>query len=230
MKRSLSLVIVAALGLAGCQSDGNTPPGSTSPTGQTTSAEPTTSDTETSSPAGSGTETASGTATETQTSSATGTADATETEQPVDVPWSEALVEEDVVSGGERQEITGVRIGEHDDYDRVVLDLSGDRRTLGWYAEFVDEAVQDPSGMPLEVEGDAYLQIGVRGIDWTTESEERYDGAPVDADDTEVVEEVVFGGLFEGQQQIVIGLDERTAFRVFGLDDPARIVIDVRHD
>lgn len=67
--------------------------------------------------------------------------------------------------------ITGVRIGEHDDHDRVVLDLSGNQRLLGWGAELVDEAVQDPSGLPLEVDGTAYLQVGVRGIDWTTESE-----------------------------------------------------------
>ena len=44
-----------------------------------------------------------------------------------------------------------------------------------------------------------------------------------------MVEEVVFGGLFEAQQQILIGLDERTAYRMFALSDPARIVIDIRH-
>ncbi|GAA5166027.1 AMIN-like domain-containing (lipo)protein [Ornithinimicrobium tianjinense] len=223
MTRSLSFVMVAALALAGCQSGGDTPDGSTSPT---TSGEPTTSAPVTVSPPASDDATES----ETSTGSETSTAEATETEQPVDLPWTTGPVEEDVVTGGEAQEITGVRIGEHDGYDRVVLDLSGDQRLLGWHAEFVDQAVEDPSGRPLEVDGTAYLQIGVRGIDWTNDSADRYDGAPVDADDTEIVEEVVFGGLFEGQQQIVIGLDERTEFRVFGLDDPARIVIDVRED
>ncbi|SOC57313.1 AMIN-like domain-containing (lipo)protein [Ornithinimicrobium cerasi] len=122
-----------------------------------------------------------------------------------------------------------MRTGLHAGYDRVVLDLSGEEPVLGWFVSVVDEAVEDPSGLPMDVEGAAFLQVVVRGIDWTTDSPERYDGDPVTGAGTEVVTEVVHGGLFEGQQQIVVGLTEETAFRVFSLPDPARIVIDVQH-
>lgn len=127
------------------------------------------------------------------------------------------------------QEITGVRTGLHDGYDRVVLDLTGSDPELGWFAGFTDEAIADPSGRPLDVDGDAFLQLGVTGIDWITPSPERYSGDPVRDDALEVVREVVFGGLFEGQQQILIGLDAQTAYRVFALSAPARIVVDIRH-
>ena len=81
----------------------------------------------------------------------------------------------------------------------MVLDLTGSDPELGWFAGFTDEAIADPSGRPLDVDGDAFLQLGVTGIDWTTPSPERYSGDPVRGDALEVVREVVFGGLFEGQ-------------------------------
>lgn len=146
-------------------------------------------------------------------------------------PWLTTPSEQDTSQAvpENSQEITGVRVGLHDGYDRVVLDLSGDEPHLGWFAGFVDEPIEDPTGEPLAVEGDAFLQLGIYGIDWTTPSADRYSGASVDGGSLEVVEEVVFGGLFEAQQQILIGLDERTAYRMFALSDPARIVIDIRH-
>ena len=111
----------------------------------------------------------------------------------------------------------------------MVLDLTGSDPELGWFAGFTDEAIADPSGRPLDVDGDVFLQLGVTGIDWITPSPERYSGDPVRDDALEVVREVVFGGLFEGQQQILIGLDAQTACRVFALSAPARIVVDIRH-
>lgn len=143
-------------------------------------------------------------------------------------PWLTGPSDRDASAVG--QEITGVRTGLHDGYDRVVLDLSGSSPELGWFAGFTDEAIEDPTGRPLDVEGVAFLQLGVNGIDWTTDSPDRYSGATIADDALEVVTEVVFGGLFEGQQQILIGLEEQTAYRMFVLSDPARIVIDIRHD
>ncbi len=146
-------------------------------------------------------------------------------------PWSDELVQGD--PGGESpqdgQEITGVRIATHEDFDRVVLDLSGDEPALGWYAGFQPDAIEDPSGLPFEIEGDAFLNVDISGINWVREAPDRYDGDGVADEGTKVVTEVKFGGLFEGHQQVLIGLKRQTAFRVFALSDPARIVIDVQH-
>ncbi|HSP59489.1 MAG TPA: hypothetical protein VLO09_00365, partial [Ornithinimicrobium sp.] len=132
-------------------------------------------------------------------------------------------------AAGGSQEITDVRTGLHEDFDRVVLDLTGDVPVLGWFVGPVDEAVDDPSGLPLDVEGEDFLQLSVRGIDWTSDSPDRYGGAPVAGQGTLVLTEVVFGGLFEGQQQVVLGLRDETDYRIFTLSDPARIVVDLRH-
>lgn len=168
---------------------------------------------------------------EDETSDAPSTGDATETGIPPSTlpDWTSDPVQEEPQQGESGQEITGVRTGLHESYDRVVLDLTGDEPSLGWLARLVDETFEDGSGRPVEVEGERFLELGVNGIDWTTESPDRYDGDPVQGQGTEVVTEVVFGVLFEGQQQIFIGLREDTEYRIFSLSDPARIVIDVRH-
>lgn len=147
------------------------------------------------------------------------------------VPWLTAASSQEPGAAipDDSQEIIGVRTGAHPGFDRVVLDLSDEEPVLGWFAGFTDEAVEDPTGEPLDVDGVAFLELGVFGIDWTNESPERYSGDTVPGNGLAVVTEVVFGGLFEGQQQVVLGLREQSAYRVFALSDPARIVIDVRH-
>ncbi|MDO5634720.1 MAG: hypothetical protein Q4G34_07600, partial [Micrococcus sp.] len=127
------------------------------------------------------------------------------------------------------QEITDVEITAHEGFDRVELHLTGDEVELGWLASFEDEAREAGSGMPIEVEGEAVLLVGINGIDWTAESAQRYDGTTVDGDDTDVITEVVFGTLFEGQQDLYVGVSERAPYRIHAVDDPARILIDVEH-
>lgn len=127
------------------------------------------------------------------------------------------------------QEITGVRIAGHDGFDRVVLDLSGDEVVLGWFGLYEDAAYEAGSGRPIDIAGNAVLSVPVEGIDWVNERPERSDGSDVEGGGTLNVVEVVFGVLFEGQQQVFVGVVDRTPYRVFPLDDPARIVIDVQH-
>lgn len=229
MRRAAAATAAVALLLAGC-SGGQAPapsePTSTSPTPAVS----------TSTPRPSGTATAPADPSEASSVPATSPPPGSSAPPVPDVdeslhPWLTGPSEQDPSQAvpENSQEITGVRVGLHDGYDRVVLDLTGDEPHLGWFAGFVDEPIEDPTGEPLAVEGDAFLQLGVYGIDWTTPSAERYSGASVDGGSLEVVDEVVFGGLFEAQQQILIGLDERTAYRMFALSDPARIVIDIRH-
>jgi hypothetical protein len=238
---------VAVLLGAGCTTDDEPGSGGTAtpaPTGSTATAVPTTDDAATDDATGTdatGTDTGGTDATTTDASTTTEettgeetsdapTGEATETEVPAALPpWTGDPVQENPQPAEEPQEITGVRTGLHDDYDRVVLDLSGDEPSLGWFARLVDETYEDGSGRPVEVEGDRFVELGINGIDWTREAPERYDGATVQGASTEVVTEVVFGVLFEGQQQIFVGLREDTDYRVFSLSDPARIVIDVRH-
>lgn len=211
-------MVMAALLLAGCQGGGEPGPpvASSSGPGGTVA------------PPGTG-----ATTPEPSSSQSSGAPDSTPAGPVVsEPPWVETAVMQDPVdqaAGGPGQEITGVRIGVQEGFDRVVLDLTGEEPQLGWSASFQPEAIADPSGEPLEMEGEGFLEVSVAGIDWARESPERYDGAAVNADSATVVTQVNFGGLFEGHQQVVIGLKSHTAYRVFALSGPARIVIDVRH-
>ncbi|MFK5645182.1 hypothetical protein ACI3ET_01520 [Ornithinimicrobium sp. LYQ121] len=239
MRRRVVAAAVAALLLAGCQGAEEPGTDTPTPTGASTSTEPAQPSTEEpSTDETSGDETSSDPPTGDQTDDDDDDDDTSEddpsgtSEPTADLPaWVDATETDEQEAGeqqDEGQEISGVRVGLHDDYDRVVLDLSGDDAVLGWVAFYEDEAVADGSGEPIEVAGSAVLQVSVRGIDWTTESDVRYDGTTVTGEGLEVVTEVVFGTLFEGQQQVFLGVEEQTPYRVFTLDDPARIVVDVQ--
>ena len=43
------------------------------------------------------------------------------------------------------------------------------------------------------------------------------------------VQELRLGGVFEGYYDAFVGVREQAAFRVFRLDDPQRVVVDVQH-
>jgi len=130
--------------------------------------------------------------------------------------------------------ITGVRTGEHDGYERVVIDVQGDAGDqAGWFATAVDEPLQDASGERLDVDGDQYLNLNVTGIangaDGQVDSAGRQAFTGTVAGSGGLVEEVYVGGAWEGQAQVLLGLDDDvTEYRVLPLSDPQRIVVDVR--
>ncbi|MGA4778625.1 AMIN-like domain-containing (lipo)protein [Cellulosimicrobium sp. AB352] len=128
--------------------------------------------------------------------------------------------------------VTDVRVGHHDGFDRVVLELGG-TGTPGWRVEYVDQPTDDGKGDVVAVDGDAYLQVMISGSGYPMDTGvEEYAGPnPVRAGDDGEVEEVLLRGVFEGYTQAFVGVDdERRPFRVFSLEDPTRVVVDVRDD
>lgn len=121
-----------------------------------------------------------------------------------------------------------IRVAAHDGYDRLVLDLTGTGQP-GWNSRYVDDPRADGSGEPIDLDGVAYLQTTVKGVIYPTETgAQEYVGArrfhPASAD---VIAEVVYGDVFEGQAEVYIGLRSKQPFRVFLLEDPTRIVVDI---
>jgi hypothetical protein len=122
--------------------------------------------------------------------------------------------------------LTDVDLGRHGTYDRVVLEVA-DGGHAGWVAEFVDEAVAAGSGQPITLAGDAILRLTLTNMNLPTASSldqvepgTRYDGVGG-------IAEVYVGTTFEGEIQVYVGVSARTPFRVFSLDDPTRVVLDV---
>lgn len=158
---------------------------------------------------------------------------ADETEPPQPPADGPAFVDPGAVAeaepGGEWQlGVTGIRTAANDGFDRVVFDLEGEG-TPGWRVEYVKEALDDGSGLPVGVDGNAVLQVRIAGTGMPFETGiEEFSGGPVSLSGT-AVQQVVYRFTFEGYSTAFVGVDDQRPFRVFMLEDPLRVVVDVQH-
>ncbi|MBW8767342.1 MAG: hypothetical protein JF630_14330 [Geodermatophilales bacterium] len=129
-----------------------------------------------------------------------------------------------------RVTVSNIRVGVHDGFDRVVLEVGG-AGTPGWDVRYVDQATSQGSGEPIDIAGDAVLQVTLTGAayPYDTGVAEYYGAEPLSAPGTKTVTEVVFDGTFEGTAVAFVGTSRKEPFRVYMLQDPSRVVIDVAH-
>ena len=130
-----------------------------------------------------------------------------------------------------RAQITDVRIGTHDGYDRVVFEFAG-----GLPEASLDRAeppfTHDASGAPVEVAGDSFLRLIMRGgTKQTEDGTSSYDGPTDFAVDERALVHLIEGGDFEAQSTWYFGLSDEHCIRVITLEDDgtARLVIDIEH-
>lgn len=127
-------------------------------------------------------------------------------------------------SGDWDLQLVDVRLGDHDGFDRVVLELSG-TATPGWSVSWEDEAVADGSGDVVPLEGDRVLTISASG---TAMPEPGSFEVPARLGPAGALAEVQVNGWFEGYTQVFAGVaGDPRPFRVFTLTDPPRLVVDV---
>ncbi|MGY4099667.1 AMIN-like domain-containing (lipo)protein [Nocardia sp. R16R-3T] len=125
--------------------------------------------------------------------------------------------------------VTGIRIGHHAGFDRVVYELGG-AGTPGWIAQYTEQAVQDGSGKVVDVAGRSILEIQITGSAYPFDNGVTpYSGPDPATDPSAPVIAGVYGsGVFEGTTQSFIGVHtDRPAFEVSTLRDPTRLVIDI---
>lgn len=131
--------------------------------------------------------------------------------------------------------LTGVQIGRHPGFDRVVWRFDGPMPA--YRVAYIDRPItEDGSGAEIAVRGDAALQIILTPASGTDLSggeprpvytePERIDGA--DAGTTSV-QELVQTGDFEATLGWVVGVARQAPFVVRELSDPSRIVVDIAH-
>jgi hypothetical protein len=146
-----------------------------------------------------------------------------------DVPAFPGDAEPDTAeaSSDARVTVSDIRLGRHDGFDRVVFEVGG-TGTPGWDVRYVDQATSQGSGDPVEVAGDAVLQVTLTGMGYPYDTGvEEYAGGPLTAGETQVVTEVVFDATYEGTTAAFVGTAGRTPFRVYALEGPARVVVEV---
>ena len=131
------------------------------------------------------------------------------------------------------------RLGAHADYDRWVLEFSDDSTPpTGWEVMWTGDVVEvgfgesdwDPTA---EVDGSQYLMINMKATSGLGFPEDEWYDGPwdlygSDAGTENIVHAASFGS-FEGYSTWAIGANEESAFHVFALESPARLVVDICH-
>lgn len=218
MKRSpraaLCAVLLVAVAVAGCGGADDDPV--LGPPGLQTSA--------TTSPSPS----PSGSASAVPTAAASGQPEPT---APAEAFPANTAVDTEEPTGGPLS-VVAVRVARQEGYDRVVFELDGKvAGEPGWRVEYTDDPAQQGSGDRVDVDGAATLAIDITGVGFPMDTgvEEETDDPALPAGLT-VIEDVVLGATFEGQYQAFVGTARKAPFRVFRLSNPARVVLDVRHN
>ncbi|MDO5741131.1 MAG: hypothetical protein Q4P07_13395 [Ornithinimicrobium sp.] len=123
-----------------------------------------------------------------------------------------------------------VRAGAHEGYDRIVVDLTG-TGALGWRAAYADNPSMDGSGQAVEIAGDQVLELWLSGMGYPQPGSPVYSEGTfmLDTHSLGTVVEVMRTTPFEGRLQVFIGMNgDRRPYRVFELESPRRLVIDVQ--
>lgn len=120
--------------------------------------------------------------------------------------------------------LTGMRAARHEGFTRVVLEFSGEGTPGLWRAAWTEEAVEQGRGLPIQVEGEAVLDLVIDGTPMTASESSYPSGTHTRAGDLDVVSD----GTFEDNTHVVIGAPTARQFQIGFLSDPVRMVIDIR--
>lgn len=121
--------------------------------------------------------------------------------------------------------LTGIRAATHEGFTRVVLEFSGEGTPGVWSAAWTDEAVEQGRGLPIQVEGEAVLDLIIDGTPMTATENPYPSGTHTRAADLDIVSD----GTFEDNTHVVIGAPATRQFQIGFLSNPVRMVIDIRN-
>ena len=103
-----------------------------------------------------------------------------------------------------------IRTGGHECFERVVVELQGSGDLPGFFVRYEsDPILEDPSGLPVDIAGDATLVVSFGS--WFIDPEGNgYTGPQeIDPDNVETILELELIENFEGQSSWAISLDRR---------------------
>ena len=161
-------------------------------------------------------------------------------EEAIECPWDVGWKSASSTGGGVGSSAWGTgsslleeaRLGAHDDYDRFVLEFkSGDPIPSSYNVMWL--AVEHTgAGGVLDVvspSGDVFLEIGVGASYMSPDANAPYFTGPYRITNPllENVQEAVSVGASDGRITWQLGSNEANGFRVFELEEPSRLVIDV---
>ena len=135
------------------------------------------------------------------------------------------------------KQITNVRSGRHQCFDRLVIDINGNGTgTPGFHTSYVSTVKRDGSGAIVPLRGGARLRVIVKAPAHDQQRRVTYRPANqrelVNVAGYRTFRQVAWAGSFEGQTTIGLGVRARLPMRTFVLSGPGgghRVVVDVAH-
>ncbi|GGC70513.1 hypothetical protein IEU95_13525 [Hoyosella rhizosphaerae] len=126
--------------------------------------------------------------------------------------------------------VTAIRVGQHDGFSRVVIELDGQGNQPGFDSRYVSGAFAAGSGDPISVAGDQILGLNVTGWGYPFDTGvdpyagPRTIGGPAGGS----IAQVQAGTFFEGAAEFFIGIrGDQKPFRTYTLTNPTRVVVDI---
>jgi len=135
--------------------------------------------------------------------------------------------------------VVNVRTGQHYCFDRLVIDIKDpdlNGPVAGYSVRYVPGVVQDGSGLPVPLRGQAFIQLTVNAPAYDDAGNPTYNppnkNELADVAGYQTFRQVAWAGSFEGYSTIGLGVRARLPFRVLTLPGPdagSRLVVDVAH-
>lgn len=122
--------------------------------------------------------------------------------------------------------LSAITVTAESGYDRVVISFEGPGAP-GYVAQYADQAWRQGKGDPIELPGDALLDVVMSGTAIPQSGDGLLAGEIGGAAGT-VVQAVFNDGTFEGQTHVVIGTSGQQPFVVTAQASPAQIIIDIK--
>lgn len=127
--------------------------------------------------------------------------------------------------------VANVDIASHEEgFDRIVFHIAGNG-LAGWNVRYVKSAHSQGSGDPVDVAGAAVLEVTLTNMGYPADvAGPSYNGPRrIRPSGTKAVREAVNDDVYEGQHVFFVGTARELPFRVFRLDGPQRVVLDIQH-
>ncbi|MFZ0392183.1 MAG: hypothetical protein WAN36_17100 [Calditrichia bacterium] len=143
------------------------------------------------------------------------------------VQWTAGILQRQAPAGLTMANLTEVRTGKHENYERVVFQFSGENMP-GFHLEYIDTPVREcASGRPVEAAGDGWLEVKfnpAQAHELDLPQGSRYKpGLPL-------LKELIRTCDFEGHLTWVLALASPNRYRIQQLNNPARLVLDIQYE
>ena len=129
----------------------------------------------------------------------------------------------DASGGGTASEVVAIRVGQHDGYDRLVIEFSGPIPAYSVTGRSGTSFTTSPKGQTVTLGGTNGVLIVMHSIvNWTS-----YSGPYAFEPNFPILREARQIENFEGYQQWALGIQGTPCIRVTTLTSPSRLVVDV---